>query len=121
MPWFNLQDGIEFLPASLTFALHSTLSLIALHGMNIPMYGAIKRCCPLVNLILSVIVLKKPRPSALLSSSIGIITLGAMLAALGDIQFDQYAYFMGGLSVFAQVTEKLIQHSRYFFRSITTI
>ena len=103
MHWFSLQDGIEFLPASLTFALHSTLSLIALHGMNIPMYGAIKRCCPLVSLILSVTLLKKPRPSALLSSSIGIITLGAVLAALGDLQFDQYAYSMGALSVFAQV------------------
>jgi solute carrier family 35 protein len=104
MQWYSLQEGVQFLPASLTFALHSTLSLIALHGMNIPMYGAIKRCCPLVNLVLSITLLKKPLPSALLTSSIGIITLGAMLAALGDLQFDQYAYFMGGLSVFAQAS-----------------
>ncbi|XP_023323853.1 UDP-galactose/UDP-glucose transporter 7 [Eurytemora carolleeae] len=115
MHWFSLQDGIEFLPASLTFALHSTLSLIALHGMNIPMYGAMKRCCPLVSLILSVTLLKKPRPSALLSSSIGIITLGAVLAALGDLQFDQYAYSMGALSVFAQASYlTLVQKSSEF-------
>ena len=34
---YSLKDGVDFLPASLSFALHSTLSLIALHGMNIPM------------------------------------------------------------------------------------
>ena len=32
----------RFFPASLLFALHSTVSLTALHGMNIPMYTAIK-------------------------------------------------------------------------------
>ena len=36
---YSLKEGVDFLPASLSFALHSTLSLIALHGMNIPMYG----------------------------------------------------------------------------------
>jgi len=102
LPAYTLKEGVDFLPCSLTFALHSTLSLIALHGMNIPMYGAIKRCTPLVNLILSVIVLKKPFPSSLLTCSVGIITLGAFVASLGDFQFDLHAYTMGGLSVFAQ-------------------
>ena len=60
---YSLQEGQEFLPASLCFALHSTLSLTALHGMNIPMYGAIKRCTPLVSLLLSVVLLRKPIPS----------------------------------------------------------
>ena len=32
----------RFFLASLLFALHSTVSLTALHGMNIPMYSAIK-------------------------------------------------------------------------------
>ena len=102
LPAYTLKEGLDFLPCSLSFALHSTLSLIALHGMNIPMYGAIKRCTPLVNLVLSVVVLKKTFPSALLTSSIDIITLGAFVASLGDLQFDLYAYTMGGLSVFAQ-------------------
>jgi len=99
---YSLKDGVEFLPCSLSFALHSTLSLIALHGMNIPMYGAIKRCTPLVNLVLSVLVLKKPFPSSLLSSSVGLITVGVFVASLGDLQFDAHAYTMGSLSVFAQ-------------------
>ena len=34
---YSLKEGVDFLPASLSFALHSTLSLMALHGMNIPM------------------------------------------------------------------------------------
>jgi len=102
LPAYTLKEGGEFLPCSLSFALHSTLSLMALHGMNIPMYGAIKRCTPLVSLILSVLVLKKTFPSILLTSSIGIITLGAFVASLGDFQFDLHAYTMGGLSVFAQ-------------------
>ena len=55
---YSLKDGVEFIGASLSFALHSTLSLMALHGMNIPMYGALKRCTPLVNLIFSVTILK---------------------------------------------------------------
>ena len=81
----------------------STLSLIALHGMNIPMYGAIKRCTPLVNLVLSVMVLRKPFPSVLLTFSIGLITVGVLIAGLGDLTFDGHAYTMGTLSVFAQV------------------
>ena len=118
---YSLKEGVDFLPASLSFALHSTLSLMALHGMNIPMvrktqdlttevivlylqYGAIKRCTPLVNLILSVMILKKPFPSPLLTFSIALITVGVLVAGLGDLQFDGHAYTMGTLSVFAQVS-----------------
>ena len=39
--------------------------------MNIPMYGAIKRCTPFVNLFLSVTILNKPWPSNLLVLSVG--------------------------------------------------
>ena len=102
LPPYSLKEGVDFLPCSLSFALHSTLSLIALHGMNIPMYGALKRCTPLVNLVLSVVVLKRAVPSVLLSSSVCIIAIGAFVASLGDFQFDLHSYTMGGLSVFAQ-------------------
>ena len=99
---YSLKEGVEFLPCSLSFALHSTLSLMALHGMNIPMYGAIKRCTPLASLVLSVIVLKKSFPSHLLMSSVGLITVGVFIASLGDLQFDGHAYMLGCLSVLAQ-------------------
>ena len=71
--------------------------------MNIPMYGALKRCTPLVNLVLSVVVLGKPLPSPLLATSVGVITVGVFIASLGDLEFDGHAYTMGILSVFAQV------------------
>jgi len=120
LPVYTLREGAEFLPCSLCFALHSTLSLIALHGMNIPMYGAIKRCTPLVNLILSVLVLKRPLPSPLLTSSVGLITFGAFVASLGDFQFSIHPYTMGGLSVFAQAGYlTLVQASSEFQKRST--
>jgi len=102
LPGYSYKEGLEFLAASISFSLHSTLSLSALHGMNLPMYGAIKRCTPLVSLLLSVLVLKRSMPSPLLILSIGIITLGVLVASLGDLEFDAHAYFMGTCSVFAQ-------------------
>ena len=63
LPKYTFKEGKDMFFASMFFAFHATLSLSALHGMNIPMYGAIKRCTPLVNLILSVVVLKKGMPS----------------------------------------------------------
>ena len=56
------------------------------------MYGAIKRCTPLVNLVLSVVILKKAMPSALLISSIALITAGAFVASLGDLQFEPFCH-----------------------------
>lgn len=49
-------------------------------GMNIPMYGAVKRCTPLVNLILAVVILRRPFPSVMLITSILIITAGCFVA-----------------------------------------
>merc|ERR1711899_244992 len=102
LPPYSFRDGKDFLPASLLFALHATLSLFALHGMNIPMYGAIKRCTPLVSLILSVVVLRKSIPSKKIVLSIVLITFGCLIASIGDLEFDGHAYAMGLLSVFAQ-------------------
>ena len=108
VPGLSLKESLDFLPCSGCFATHSSLSLIALHGMNIPMYGAIKRCTPLVNLVLSVVVLRRPSPSPLLTFSVGLITLGVFVAGLGDLSFDSHAYTMGTLSVFAQVRKKFL-------------
>jgi len=92
----------RFFLASLLFALHSTVSLTALHGMNIPMYTAIKRCGPAVSLILSVLVLKKSVPSKSTVLSIITITIGCLVAFAGDLEFDTVAYVAGLISVFAQ-------------------
>lgn len=99
---YSWNKGRRFLPVSVFFLLHCSLSLAALEGMNIPMYGALKRCTPLANLVLSVLVLRKPLPSALLSSSVVLITAGCLIAGAGDLEFDLRAYLLAGLSVVAQ-------------------
>jgi len=99
---YTLRSGMSFLPASLCFGLHSTLSLTALEGMNIPMYGAVKRCTPLVNLALSVAFLRKRLPSVSVTVSIACITAGCIIASAGDLEFDRRAYTTGALSVLAQ-------------------
>ena len=49
-------------------------------------------------------IFRKPFPSNLLTFSIGLITIGVLIAGLGDLSFDAHAYTMGTLSVFAQVS-----------------
>ncbi|KAL7644480.1 UNVERIFIED_CONTAM: hypothetical protein RMT77_005312 [Armadillidium vulgare] len=102
IPPYTWKAAQGFLLPSFSYGLHATLSLIALRGMNIPMYTAVKRCTPLVNLIFAVVILRKPFPSFALIASIFFITVGCIIAAYGDLTFDPYAYTIGGFSVFAQ-------------------
>ncbi|CAL4142840.1 unnamed protein product, partial [Meganyctiphanes norvegica] len=102
LPPYTWRSAKSFLAPSMGYAFHASLSLMALEGMNIPMYGAVKRCTPLVNLILAVIILKKPMPSLALVLSVITITLGCFVAVLGDFSFDSYTYTLGGFSVLAQ-------------------
>ncbi|KAG7167258.1 UDP-galactose/UDP-glucose transporter 7-like 2 [Homarus americanus] len=43
LPAYTWRSAYMFLAPSLGYAFHATLSLMALQGMNIPMYGAVKR------------------------------------------------------------------------------
>lgn len=72
--------------------------------MNIPMYGALKRCTPLVNLVLAVVYLKKPLPSPLLLTSVFVITFGCVIA--GEFVFD--AEVRGRVN---RVSSTLLNHS----------
>ncbi|KAK3879302.1 hypothetical protein Pcinc_016131 [Petrolisthes cinctipes] len=89
------------LPA-LFYSLHAILALAALEGLNIPMYGAVKRCTPLVNLILAAVYLKKTPPSPLVIISVLTITFGCLTAAFSDPDFNGVAYIVGGVSVVVQ-------------------
>ncbi|XP_076046519.1 uncharacterized protein LOC143028396 isoform X2 [Oratosquilla oratoria] len=102
VPDYTRKSGMAFLAPSFGYAAHASLSLMAVHGMNIPMYAAIKRCSPLASLILSVVLLHKPIPSPKVVSSILIITVGCLVAGLGDLAYDGFAYSMGALSSFFQ-------------------
>ncbi|CAL4120000.1 unnamed protein product, partial [Meganyctiphanes norvegica] len=101
-PDLVIKDAKTFALPSMFYALHAALALIALEGMNIPMYGALKRCVPLVNIILSVIILKQPTPSTLIIGAVSLTTFGCLIAGLNDPTFDGAAYTMGSLSVIMQ-------------------
>ncbi|KAK3874770.1 hypothetical protein Pcinc_020332 [Petrolisthes cinctipes] len=102
LPAYTWRSARSFLIPSMAYAIHASLSLMALQGMNIPMYGAVKRCTPLVNLVLATLILRRPLPSLTLTTSILTITAGCFVAVLGDLTFDSFAYTMGVLSVIAQ-------------------
>lgn len=72
---------------------HIVLLFVCPTGMNIPMYGAVKRCTPLVNLVLSVVILHRPFPSCTLISSILIITSGCFVAGESYLIFCLFKYF----------------------------
>lgn len=99
---YSLTLSRQMLVPSLLYACHSILALWALKGMNIPMYGAIKRLAPVVTLGLGVIILNKPKPSKAIFTSVLLITIGCLLAAYGDLRFHAVSYASGGVSVLFQ-------------------
>lgn len=99
---FTLSRGLWFLLPSIFYAANSVLSLSALSGMNIPMYGLIKRCAPVAILLLGIVILRKPPPSAWTSISVAMITLGCFVAGYGDLTFELRAYAFGLSSVVSQ-------------------
>ena len=80
LPGYTLDRGRTFFFPSLFYALNSVLSLSALSGMNIPMYGMLKRCGPLVVLLLGILLLGKGVPSRHICLSVAAVTLGCILA-----------------------------------------
>lgn len=108
LPHITMPAVRMFALPAFCYSMHATLSLVALEGMNIPMYGAIKRCTPLFNLILSVVYLKKPMPSPRLITSIIIITFGCSVAAMTDPTFNGFAFLMGGASVLLQSLQQTL-------------
>ena len=80
LPKFTLARSRSFLVPSIFYGIHSVLSLTALSGMNIPMYGVIKRCSPVVILLLGTVVLRKGLPSVQTCVSVIFITFGCLLA-----------------------------------------
>ena len=80
IPAFSLARGHSFLLPSICYAINSVLALSALSAMNIPMYGLIKRCSPLVILGLGTIMLGKGLPSRPICMSVAMVTAGCFIA-----------------------------------------
>jgi solute carrier family 35 protein len=98
----------KYLVLSVVFyILHSLSALKALSKMNIPMYVIFKRCVPFANLILSYFLFDK-NPFTYTSNSIQtvtsilLMTLGVIIAGLGDLTFDLSAYLYCSFSVICQ-------------------
>ena len=77
---YTFSRGYAFLVPSTCYAINSVLALSALSGMNIPMYGVIKRCTPVVILFLGMVMLGKGMASRQIVLSVAIITTGCFIA-----------------------------------------
>ena len=82
MPKFTLERGKMFAFPALFYGLNSVLALSALSHMNIALYGVLKRCVPMVTMILSVIILKKGWPSMQTMGSVIFLTVGCIIAGM---------------------------------------
>ena len=89
---FALSRGLQFLVPSVFYAANCVLSLSALSGMNIPMYGVIKRCAPVIILILGIFILGKSLPSRMTCLSVALITGGCIVAG-NIINFFNFLIF----------------------------
>ncbi|XP_045213828.2 putative UDP-sugar transporter DDB_G0278631 [Mercenaria mercenaria] len=102
MPRYTLERGRMFALPALFYGINSVLALSALSHMNIALYGVLKRCVPLVTMVLSVLILKKGWPSRLTMGSVVFLTLGCVVAGYGDLTFNLLGYTCGVLSNVAQ-------------------
>ena len=77
---YTMERGKGFLIPSVFYALNSVLALWALSGMNVAMYGTLKRCAPLFILILGPTMFHKPRPQLKIVCSVAFMSLGFVIA-----------------------------------------
>ncbi|XP_018009224.1 solute carrier family 35 member D3 [Hyalella azteca] len=111
LPPYTLAAGWAFKWPSLCYVMHGVFSFYAIAGLNIPMYGALRRFIPIITLLLTVVMLKKGFPSCLITSSIFLITAGCVVAGAGDLTYDTFAYLFGLLSALAQaLANSLVQY-----------
>lgn len=80
MPKYTLERGKMFALPALFYGINSVLALSALSHMNIALYGVLKRCVPMVTMVLSVIILKKGWPTRLTMASVVLLTTGCIVA-----------------------------------------
>jgi len=105
---------------SFLYSANTVMALLALNGMNVPMYNSIRRCIPLFTLFLTYIVFTK-KPTLKITASVLVITFGTILAALGDVTFDLRAYAMGFMSVLTNALHLIVLQYNGTEKKYTTI
>ena len=88
---YSISNAKKCLPVSLIFCVNTVLALLALGGMNIPMYNALRRCGPIAILMLSPCFIRQETNRNIIFSVV-MITFGTFLAGWGDLEFDFTAY-----------------------------
>ncbi|XP_068616164.1 solute carrier family 35 member D3-like [Brachionichthys hirsutus] len=99
IPPFSLQLAKDFAPVCVLSTLQSSLTLLSLRGLSLPMYVVFKRCLPLFTLSIGGCVLKDGVPSVGVATAVIITTGGAALAGAGDLSGDPFGYVTGVLAV----------------------
>lgn len=120
LPKYTIERGKSFALPAFFYGVNSVLGLGALSHMNVAMYGVLKRCVPLVTMFLSVVVLKKSRPTWRTTPSVVLLTMGCVVAGYGDLKFNWLAYTRGALSNVSQSLYLLLVQ-RYCERDISTV
>lgn len=82
MPRYTLERGKMFALPAMFYGINSVLALSALSHMNIALYGVLKRCVPLITLVLSTFILRKGWPSKLTIGSVVSLTVGCIIAGM---------------------------------------
>lgn len=104
---YTIPNAKKCAPVSAIFCVNTVLALLALGGMNIPMYNALRRCGPIAILMLSPCFIRQETNKNIIFSVI-MITFGTFLGAWGDLDFDFKAYSFGVVSVFTQALYFLV-------------
>ena len=94
---YNLATAKSCALLSVFYSTNTCFALLALSGLNLPMYAAIRRCIPMISAILSYFIFSK-RQSFLVRIAIIVISVGAVFAAAGDINKDLASYIWGTAS-----------------------
>jgi drug/metabolite transporter (DMT)-like permease len=92
-PEFNLQTAWQVAPLSLVSSFYIVVSLAALGDTNVPMFTALRRLTILFVMVGEYIYSSKV-PSTEVKWSVVVMCVGALVAALKDLSFDWWGYFM---------------------------
>eukprot|EP01134_Creolimax_fragrantissima_P001718 CFRG1718T1 len=91
MEKINRKTLLQTLPLSLTFVVFLVWGMISLRGVNIAMYTALRRATLIFIMALDYILQSKISSSRVILT-VGLMMLGALVAAIRDLEFDARAY-----------------------------
>jgi solute carrier family 35 protein len=91
----------QVLVVSILYSANVGIALVALSSLNIPMYSTFKRLTTAVVLAMEYFVLHK-KPSLMVIGCVMVMSVGAVVAGLGDVSFDLTGYSMAIISCIVQ-------------------